>query len=73
MIGHWAGGLGIAGHDGGCAVFSGVGIVAGDRGRDRLDHAAGDVSVGYPKRFAAGIIVTVAARSAIWFRRRSSW
>ena len=30
-------------HDGGSAVFSGVGILAGDRRRDRLDHAAGDV------------------------------
>ena len=61
----WYGGLGLAGRDGLRAVCRGVGLLAGDRGRHRLDHAAGDgVGRAIPKRFGAGVIDDLAARSA---------
>ena len=42
MVGHWYGGLGLAGVMA-CALFrGGVRLVAGDRDRHRFDHAAGD-------------------------------
>ena len=59
MIGHWYGGLGIAGDHGGGAVFGGLGLVAGDGRRDRLDHAAGDAAGRLSRSAsAAGVIVT---------------
>ena len=49
MIGHWPGGLGLAGVDGLRDVRGGVGIQRRDRGGDRLDHDAGDGRDGYPR------------------------
>ena len=46
MVGHWHGGLGLAGVLA-CALFAAVsGLVAGDRRCDRLDHPAGDAQAG---------------------------
>ena len=53
MVGHWAGGLGLAGVMA-CALFAAVsGIVAGDGRRDRLDHPAGDGQAGLSHRASA--------------------
>ena len=61
MVGHWHGGLGLAGVVA-CALFAAVsGSVAGHRRRDRLDHAAGHGQAGFPKRFGAGVITTSGA------------
>ena len=42
MVGHWYGGMGLAGGHGLRAVRRGFRLFAGDRGRHRLDHPAGD-------------------------------
>ena len=42
MVGHWHGGLGLAGVHGLRAVRRGVRLEPGDGRRDRLDHPAGD-------------------------------
>ena len=47
MVGHWHGGLGLAGVHGLRAVRGGLGLVARDRRRDRLDHPAGDGEAGF--------------------------
>jgi len=45
-----------------CALFAAVvWLIARDRDRDRVDHAAGDVKQGFPKRFGAGVITTSGA------------
>ena len=48
MVGHWYGGLGLAGVMA-CAVRGGIGIVTSDRDRHRFDHAAGDGAAGFPQ------------------------
>ena len=61
MVGHWSGGLGLAGVMA-CALFAAVsGSVAGDGRRDRLDRPAGDGQQGFPARFGAGVITTSGA------------
>ena len=49
MIGHWHGGLGLAGVMACALVRGGVGLLARDRGRHRLDHPAGDGAAGLPE------------------------
>ena len=46
MVGHWYGGLALAGGARLRAVCGGVRLVAGDGGRDRLGHPAGDGGAG---------------------------
>ena len=49
MVGHWYGGLGACRRACLRAVCRGVGLVAGDGGRDRLGHPAGDGGAGLPE------------------------
>ena len=55
------------------AVRRDVGLVARDGGGDRLDHAAGDGERGISRSGSAPASSRRRARSASWFRRRSSW
>ena len=62
MVGHWYGGLGLAARPGLRAVCGHFRLLAGDRRRHRLDHAAGDGRRrAIPKRFGAGVIATSGA------------
>ena len=49
MVGHWYGGLALAGGAGLRAVRRDFGLVAGHRGRDRLGDPAGDGGAGLPE------------------------
>jgi len=61
MVGHWYGGLGLAGVVA-CAFFRGdLGLFAGDGGRDRLDRPAGDGGAGLPQAVRCGVIATSGA------------
>jgi C4-dicarboxylate transporter DctM subunit len=50
MVGHWYGGLGLGGRAGLRPVRRDFRVVAGNRGGDRLDPAAGDGQGGFPEQ-----------------------
>ena len=73
LVGHWPGGLGLAGVAA-CALFA---AISGSSVATVV--AIGSIILpamveqGFPKRFGAGVIATSGALGIVWCRRRSSW